>query len=97
MVVVTVGDLKYSTSYSTVYLPDRSLLAKHLGLKSNDYFNIEVLLYASNWGTSYNIFPSSGMSLFDEAGRSISSYKLDKAMARRFLITASDTYYARTI
>lgn len=87
----------YSTSYSTVYLPDRSLLAKHLGLKSSDYFNIEVLLCASNWGTSYNIFPSSGMSLFDEAGRSISSYKLDKAMARRFLITASDTYYARTI
>ena len=87
----------YSTSYSTVYLPDRSLLAKHLGLKSRDYFNIEVLLYASNWGTSYNIFPSSGMSLFNEAGRSISSYKLDKAMARRFLITASDTYYARTI
>ena len=87
----------YSTSYSTVYLPDRSLLAKHLGLKSSDYFNIEVLLYASNWGTSYNIFPSSGMSLFNEAGRSISSYKLDKAMARRFLITASDTYYARTI
>lgn len=87
----------YSTSYSTVYLPDRSLLAKHLGLKSSDYFNIEVLLYASNWGTSYNIFPSSGMSLFNEAGKSISSYKLDKAMARRFLITASDTYYARTI
>lgn len=87
----------YSTSYSTVYLPSRSLLAKHLGLKSNDYFNIEVLLYASNWGTSYNIFPSSGMSLFDESGKNISSYKLDKAMARRFLITASDTYYARTI
>ena len=87
----------YSTSYSTVYLPDRSLLAKHLGLKSSNYFNIEVLLYASNWGTSYNIFPSSGMSLFDESGKNISSYKLDKAMARRFLITASDTYYARTI
>jgi hypothetical protein len=87
----------YSTSYSTVYLPDRSLLAEHLGLKSNDYFNIEVLLYASNWGISYNIFPSSGMALFDESGRNISSYKLDKAMARRFLITASDTYYARTI
>lgn len=87
----------YSTSYSTVYLPDRSLLAKHLGLKSSDYFNIEVLLYASNWGISYNIFPSSGMALFDESGRNISSYKLDKAMARRFLITASDTYYARTI
>lgn len=87
----------HSTSYSTVYLPSRSLLAKHLGLKSSDYFNIEVLLYASNRGPSYNIFPSSGMSLFDEAGRSISSYKLDKAMARRFLITASDTYYARTI
>lgn len=87
----------YSTSYSTVYLPSRSLLAKHLGLKSSDYFNIEVLLYASNWGISYNIFPSSGMSLFNEAGKNISSYKLDKAMARRFLITASDTYYARTI
>lgn len=87
----------YSTSYSTVYLPDRSLLAEHLGLKSSDYFNIEVLLYASNWGISYNIFPSSGMALFDESGRNISSYKLDKAMARRFLITASDTYYARTI
>ena len=26
----------YSTSYSTVYLPDRSSLAKHLGLKSSD-------------------------------------------------------------
>ena len=87
----------YSTSYSTVYLPSRSLLAQHLGLSSSDYFNIEVLLYASNWGTSYNIFPSSGMALFDESGRNISSYKLDKAMARRFLITASDTYYARTI
>lgn len=87
----------YSTSYSTVYLPSRSLLAQHLGLSSSDYFNIEVLLYASNWGTSYNIFPSSGMALFDESGKNISSYKLDKAMARRFLITASDTYYARTI
>lgn len=87
----------YSTSYSTVYLPSRSLLAQHLGLSSSDYFNIEVLLYASNWGISYNIFPSSGMVLFDESGKNISSYKLDKAMARRFLITASDTYYARTI
>lgn len=87
----------YSTSYSTVYLPSRSLLAEHLGLKSSDYFNIEVLLYASNWGISYNIFPSPGMALFDESGKNISSYKLDKAMARRFLITASDTYYARTI
>lgn len=87
----------YSTSYSTVYLPSRSLLAQHLGLSSSDYFNIEVLLCASNWGTSYNIFPSSGMALFNESGKNISSYKLDKAMARRFLITASDTYYARTI
>lgn len=87
----------YSTSYSTVYLPERSTLTKHLGYSNNAYFNVELLLYASNWGTNYNIFPSPGMSMFDESGRNISSYKLSKAMARRFLITASDTYYARVI
>ena len=87
----------YSTSYSTVYLPERSTLTKHLGYSNNAYFNVELLLYASNWGTDYNIFPSPGMSMFDESGRNISSYKLSKAMARRFLITASDTYYARVI
>lgn len=87
----------YSTSYSTVYLPERSMLTKHLGYSNNAYFNVELLLYASNWGTNYNIFPSPGMSMFDESGRNISSYKLSKAMARRFLITASDTYYARVI
>lgn len=87
----------YSTSYSTVYLPERSMLTKHLGYSNNAYFNVELLLYASNWGNDYNIFPSPGMSMFDESGRNISSYKLSKAMARRFLITASDTYYARVI